>query len=332
MTTTRSAQKRTMRAITQDGFGGPEVLRLAVAERPEPGPAEVLVRIRAASVNPTDVWHRAVGGLAGTGVPPVPLGWDLSGTVEAVGIGVTLFRPGDEVFGMPRHPAPAGTYAEYAASPARHLVRKPAALSHAEAAALPLAGLTAWQALVDTAELRPGQRVLVHAAAGGVGHLAVQIAKARGAYVIGTASAAKHSFVRSLGADEVVDYRGTDFAAAVSDADVVLDTIGGDYGPRSLRTLRPGGIVVSLASPAEAALAEEAERLGVRAVFMAVEADQGGMRAIAGLAERGELRPHVSAVLPLAEAAKAHELSQSGRTTGKIVLVTGAPAAQEALR
>ncbi|NXY94517.1 NADP-dependent oxidoreductase [Streptomyces sp. BR123] len=313
-----------MQAVTQTGFGGPGVLRLTTADRPEPGPAEVLVRIHATAVNPTDVWHRATGGLAGTDVPPVPLGWDLSGTVEAVGIGVTLFRPGDEVFGMPRHPAPAGTYAEYATSPARHLAHKPAALDHVAAAALPLAGLTAWQALVDTADVRPGQRVLVHAAAGGVGHLAVQIAKARGAYVIGTASAAKHDFVRSLGADEAVDYRTTDFAEAVSDVDVVLDTIGGAYGPRSLRTLRPGGLVVSLASPAEAALADEARRLGLRAVFMAVEADRAGMQALADLVERGELRPHVAEVLPLAQAAEAHELSQSGRTSGKIILTTAA--------
>ncbi|MEU6867743.1 NADP-dependent oxidoreductase [Streptomyces sp. NPDC046876] len=313
-----------MQAVTQDRFGGPEVLRLATVDRPAPGPAEVLVRIHAAAVNPTDVWHRATGGLAGTGVPPVPLGWDLSGTVEAVGIGVTLFRPGDEVFGMPRHPAPAGTYAEYATSPARHLVRKPAGLDHVAAAALPLAGLTAWQALVDTADVQPGQRVLVHAAAGGVGHLAVQIAKARGAYVIGTASAAKHGFVRSLGADEVVDYRTTDFAETVAGVDVVLDTIGGAYGPRSLRTLRPGGLVVSLASPAEAALADEAARHGVRAVFLAVEADHAGMRALADLAERGALRPHIAQVLPLAQAGRAHELSQSGRTSGKIVLTTAA--------
>ncbi|WP_371619886.1 NADP-dependent oxidoreductase [Streptomyces sp. NBC_00454] len=313
-----------MWAITQTALGGPEVLRLTETARPAPGPAEVLVRIHAAAVNPTDVWHRATGGLSGADGSPVPLGWDLSGTVEAVGIGVTLFQPGDEVFGMPRHPVPAGTYAEYATSPARHLAHKPAGLDHVQAAALPLAALTAWQALVDTAGVRPGERVLVHAAAGGVGHLAVQIAKARGAYVIGTASAAKHAFVRSLGADEVIDYRTTDFAEVVSGMDVVVDTIGGTYGPRSLRTLRPGGIVVSLASPDEAALAEEAAALGVRAVFMAVEADHAGMREIAALAERGELRPHIAQVLPLAEAGRAHELSQSGRTSGKIVLTTGA--------
>ncbi|WP_436777950.1 NADP-dependent oxidoreductase [Yinghuangia sp. YIM S09857] len=308
-----------MRAIGQDGFGGPEVLKVVEVERPEPGPAEVLVRVHAAGVNPTDSWHRATGGLAG-GAAPIRLGWDVSGVVEAVGLGVTLFRPGDEVFGMPRHPAPAGTYAEYVTSPARHLALKPAALSHAEAAALPLAALTGWQALVDVAGVREGQRVLVHAAAGGVGHLAVQIAKARGAYVIGTAREAKHGFLRELGADEAVDYTQVDFAEAVRDVDVVLDAIGGEYGPRSLRTLRPGGIVVSLASPAEARLSEEAEPLGLRAAFMAVEADHAGMRAIAALAESGRLRPRIEAVLPLELAAQAHESAESGRTTGKIVL------------
>lgn len=312
-----------MRAIGQDTFGGPEVLKVVEVERPEAGPAEVLVRVHAAGVNPTDVWHRATGGLAG-GEVPVRLGWDVSGVVEAVGPGVTMFEPGDEVFGMPRHPLPAGTYAEYVTSPARHLVRKPAGLSHVEAAALPLAGLTAWQALVDTADVRRGQRVLIHAAAGGVGHLAVQIAKARGAYVIGTARAAKHDFVRGLGADEVVDYTRVDFASVVGDVDVVVDAIGGEYGPRSVRTLREGGIVVSLASPAEARLAEEARPLGRRAQFMIVEPDQAGLREIAALVAAGGLRPEIDTVLPLELAAKAHELAASGRTTGKIVLTTAA--------
>ncbi|MFE1556553.1 NADP-dependent oxidoreductase [Streptomyces sp. NPDC058734] len=306
-----------MRAVAQDGFGGPEVLGVVEVERPEPGPAEVLVRVRAAGVNPTDSWHRATGGLAGE---PVRLGWDVSGVVEAVGIGVTTLAPGDEVFGMPRHPVPAGTYAEYVTSPARHLVRKPAALSHVQAAALPLAALTAWQALVDTAGVRSGQRVLVHAAAGGVGHLAVQIAKARGAYVIGTARAVHHEFLRGLGADELVDYTAVDFESAVEPVDVVVDAVGGEYGPRSLRVLRPGGIVVSLASPAEARLAEAARPLGVRAVFMAVEADQAGMREIAALVEAGRLWPEVAAVLPLELAGEAHELSDGRRTRGKIVL------------
>ncbi|MGW1991567.1 NADP-dependent oxidoreductase [Embleya sp. NPDC001921] len=307
-----------MRAIRQETLGGPEVLKVVEVERPTPGPAEVLVRVHAAGVNPTDYWHRASGGLLGD--TPVPLGWDVSGVVEEVGLGVSVFRPGDEVFGMPRLPLPAGAYAEFVTSPARHLARKPAGLSHVEAAALPLAALTAWQSLVDAADVRPGRRVLIHAAAGGVGHLAVQIAKARGAYVIGTARAAKHELLRGLGADEVIDYTAVDFAETVRDVDVVLDTIGGEYGPRSLRTLRPGGLVVSLASPAEVDLVPVAEAAGLRAGFTIVEPDQGGLKEIAALVEAGLLRPVIDAVLPLEQAGKAHELGESGRTSGKIVL------------
>ncbi|WP_406237600.1 NADP-dependent oxidoreductase [Nocardia sp. NBC_01009] len=308
-----------MRAIAQDTFGGPEVLKVIEVRRPEPGPAEVLVRVCAIGVNPTDSWHRASGGLAG-GQTPVRLGWDVSGVVEAVGPGVTIFAPGDEVFGLPRHPQPAGTYAQYVTSPARHLVRKPSRISHTEAAALPLAALTAWQALVDTADVRPGQRVLIHAAAGGVGHLAVQIAKARGAYVIGTARSVKHDFVRGLGADEVIDYVQVDFSTVARDIDVVLDTIGGEYGPRSLTTLCAGGLLVSLAAPSESYLADEARPLGLRAAFMIVEADRAGMLEIAALVETGRLRPQIDTVLPLELAAEAHELSHSGRIAGKIVL------------
>ncbi|PKV77517.1 NADP-dependent oxidoreductase [Nocardia fluminea] len=306
-----------MRAIGQDTFGGPEVLRVIEVDKPTPGPAEVLIRVHAAGVNPTDSWHRGSGGLFGA---ITPLGWDVSGVVEAVGLGVTRFAPGDEVFGMPRLPSAAGTYAEYVTSPARHLARKPSNLSHVEAAALSLVALTAWQALVDTADVRPGQRVLIHGAAGGVGHVAIQIAKARGAYVVATARAGNHDFVRGLGADEVIDYTATDFVAAARDIDVVVDTVGGEYGPRSLRTLRPGGILVSLASPAEAALAEVARPLGLRAGFMIVEADGAGMRAIAELAEAGALRVEVDTVLPLELVSKAHEISDNQRTRGKIVL------------
>ncbi|GAA3206084.1 NADP-dependent oxidoreductase [Dactylosporangium siamense] len=311
-----------MRAIGQDTLGGPEVLRVVEVDRPEPGISEVLVRVHATGVNPTDLWHRATGGLLGR---PVRLGWDVSGVVEEVGLGVTWLRPGDEVYGMPRLPEAAGTYAEYVTSPARHLARKPAGLSHVEAAGLGLAGLTAWQALVDTADVRPGQRVLVHAAAGGVGHLAVQIAKARGAHVIGTASAAKHDLVRGLGADEVVDYTAVRFEDAVADLDVVVDPIGGEYGPRSLTTLRPGGVLVALASPAEAYLADEARRRGRRAGFLLVQPDHAGLRSLADLVDRGELRIVVDAVLPLDEVAKAHELVATGRSAGKVVLTVSSP-------
>jgi NADPH:quinone reductase-like Zn-dependent oxidoreductase len=310
-------RSESMRAIEQDRLGGPEVLELVDVERPEPGPAEILVRVHATAVNPTDIWHRETGGLAGQ---PIRLGWDLAGVVEAVGLGAALFRPGDEVFGMPRQPQPAGTYAEFVTAPSHHLVRKPAQLSHVEAAGLGLVGLTAWQALVEVADVQPGQRVLIHAAAGGVGHLAVQVAKARGAHVIGTARSAKHSFIRDLGADEVVDYSTTDFAASLRDLDVVVDPIGGEYGPRSLRVLRPGGILVALASPAEHYLEEAAAAEGKRARFMIVEAGGSGLTSLAELVEAGQLRVEVDTVLPLEQVAKAHEISQTGRTKGKIVL------------
>ncbi|MFE8935916.1 MULTISPECIES: NADP-dependent oxidoreductase [unclassified Streptomyces] len=304
-----------MRAVVVERWGGPENLVERDVERPGPGLNEVLVRVHAAGVNPVDWKTRASGALIGWGSVPA-VGWDVSGTVEAVGPGVGHLRPGDEVFGMPLFPRQAGAYAEYVVAPARHLAPKPASLTHVEAAALPLAGLTAWQALVDAADVRPGERVLVHAAAGGVGHLAVQIAKARGAYVIGTASAAKHALVRELGADEVVDYREVRFEDVLRDVDVVLDGIGGETAERSLKVLRPGGRLITLPGPDDVPAAPD----GVRAVWVLVEPDHLGLRELAALVERGELRPVADTVLPLAEAAEAHAIGEEGRTTGKIVL------------
>jgi NADPH:quinone reductase-like Zn-dependent oxidoreductase len=307
----------TMRAIRQEVLGGPEVLKEVELERPQPGLSQILVRVHAAGLNPTDWKHRAHRIFLGP--PPFVLGWDVSGVVEATGFGVTLFKPGDEVFGMLPYPHGAGSHAEYVAGPARAFALKPREIDHVQAGALPLAALTAWQALVDTARLAAGQRVLIHAAAGGVGHLAVQIAKARGAHVIGTASARNHDLVRSLGADELIDYHSADFAAAVRDVDVVLETVGGDYPARSLRTLRPGGILVSLL-PVAPEVTAEAARLGVRAEVMLVEADHAGMTAIAGLVAEGRLRPVIAAAFPLADAAKAHELGDAGHVAGKLVL------------
>lgn len=310
----------TMRAITQVRPGGPEVLELVETERPVPGRTEILVRVHAAGVNPSDWKTRARGVFADGAQPPFTLGFDVCGVVAAVGQGVTVFKPGDEVFGMPRFPHPAGAYAEYVTAPARHFAHRPAALDHVHAAALPLAALTAWRGLVDTADVRPGQRVLIHAAAGGVGHLAVQIAKSRGAYVIGTAREAKHAFLRGLGADELIDYTRQDFAHQLKDIDVALDTVGGTYGPRSLRTLRPGGTLITLSSPDDAVPAEEAHAADAHAVFMLVEPDQEGLRQIASLVDSGQLRVEIEEVVPLAEAARAHELGETGRTTGKLVL------------
>jgi len=317
----RMTNTDTMRAISQDTYGTPEVLHETRLPKPAPGLSEILVAVHAAGVNPTDWKNRAR--VATVARLPLVLGWDVSGVVEAVGVGVTLFKPGDEVFGMLPYPGGVGSHAEYVTGPARAFAPKPAGIDHVQAGALPLAALTAYQALVDTAKVQAGQRVLIHAAAGGVGHLAVQIAKSRGAYVIGTASAAKHDFVRSLGADEVIDYRTVDIAEAVSAVDVVLDPVSVDSAgrARSLAVLRPGGTLVSiLPVPVDAGeLAAIAER-GIRYEALLVEADHAGMRAIADLVETGALRAHIEAIFPLAEAAKAHALGETGRTTGKIVL------------
>jgi NADPH:quinone reductase-like Zn-dependent oxidoreductase len=307
----------TMRAIRQDVFGGPEVLKEVEVARPEPGLSQILVRVHAAGVNPADWKNRAGGRWLGS--PPFVLGWDVSGVVEATGYGVTVFKPGDEVFGMLPYPYGAGSHAEYAVGPARAFARKPGIIDHVQAAALPLAALTAWQSLADTAGVQRWQRVLIHAAAGGVGHLAVQIAKAHGAYVIGTASAGNHGLLRHLGADEVIDYRTTDFETIVKDIDVVLDTVSDDYPARSLGVLRPGGVLISLL-PFPPEVTAEAERRGIRAEVILVEADHGGMIAIADLVSQGRLRPVIAGTFPLADAAAAHKVGEGGHVAGKLVL------------
>ena len=308
-----------MHAIRQQAFGGPEVLELTEVDRPVPLPTEVLVRVRAVGVNPVEAVIRS-GRFPLLGQPPFILGWDVCGVVEDVEPGVTRFGPGDEVYGMPFFPRPAGAYAEYVAAPSRQLARKPASLSHAEAAALPLAGLTAWQALVDTARVAAGQRVLFHGAGGGVGHLAVQIAKARGAHVIGTASAAKHDLVASLGAGELIDYRAADFAAHLDGVDVVLDTVGGEVARRSIGVLRPGGLLVTIVGRRDFDLAARTEAAGRRFAGLSVEPDYPALQALADLADSGQLRVHLHAALSLAGAVKAHELLECGSVTGKIAL------------
>ncbi|MEU9832413.1 NADP-dependent oxidoreductase [Streptosporangium sp. NPDC048047] len=276
--------------------------------------------MRAAGVNPAD-WRIRSGTVRRLGEPPLTLGLDLSGTVEATGAGVTRFRPGDAVFGNAF--PPRGSHAEYTVVPQEWLAAVPPGLDHVHAAALPTAGLTAWQPLTRAAPVDAGRRVLVHAAAGGVGHLAVQIAKARGAHVIGTARAAKHAFLRDLGADELVDYTRTDFAEAVRDVDVVFDPIAGDYGPRSLDTLTPGGTLVDVrgSGPDRTAVRELARARGLRFVEFGFTPSGTDLADLAALVTGGALRVAVEEVLPLEQAARAHELSESGRATGKIVLM-----------
>jgi NADPH:quinone reductase-like Zn-dependent oxidoreductase len=305
-----------VQAISQREYGGPEVLELVEVERPSPRPTEVLVRVLGAGVNPVD-WKTRSG--AGMRLPlPATVGWDVSGVVEQVGGGVTRFKPGDEVFGMPRFPGVAAGYAQYVTARSRQLARKPERLRHEEAAGLPLAGLTAWQILVDTADVQPGQRVLVTAAGGGVGHLAVQLAKARGAHVIATARADKHEILRELGADETIDYTEVDAPSAVAGLDLVVDAVGGPGSASWFPALRPGGLLVPVTGAA--AVAEQAAQAGVRVASLLVEPDYAGLEALAGLVDAGQLRVLVQAVFPLAEAAQAHELGEQGRTLGKIVL------------
>jgi NADPH:quinone reductase-like Zn-dependent oxidoreductase len=314
-----------MKAAVMREFGAPEVLELRDLEDPQPLPTEVLVRVAAAGVNPVDAKTRGGRGMAKLlGEPPLVLGWDVAGVVEEVGRGVTRFQPGDRVVGMPWVPRQARAYAELVTAPSRQFASTPESLDDQAAGALPLAGLTAWQSLVETARVGEGDRVLFHAAAGGVGHLAVQIAKARGAHVLGTARAENHEFLRELGVDEPIDYSAEPFERAASELDVVIDLMGGDdYGLRSLETLREGGLLIAVPGGVSDELAAAAEKAGKRATGILVEPDHAGLEALAALAEGGLLRVEVEESFPLAAAAAAHERIESGGTRGKLVLQPG---------
>jgi NADPH:quinone reductase-like Zn-dependent oxidoreductase len=309
-----------MKAVVTREFGNPEVLNVEEVETPEAGLGEALVRVAAAGINPADTKTRS--GMHGEmfGAPPLVLGWELSGTVEAVGWGVANVQPGDEVLGLVRFPGAPGTWAEYAAVPAYQLALKPRTLSFAAAGALPLTGLTALQAL-DRAEVGPGQRVLVHAAAGGVGHLAVQIAKLRGAYVIGTARAEKREFLEQLGVDEVIDYSAAPFEESVADVDVAIDLIGGEYAVRTLEVLRPGGTLVVIAAPLDEGAAGAVAASGVRVINHLVHPDRAGLERLLEMVETDELQIGIASEFGLDHANEANALSETGRTRGKIVLV-----------
>ncbi|MEU8323604.1 NADP-dependent oxidoreductase [Nonomuraea sp. NPDC048881] len=316
-----------MRAVTVREFGGPEVLTVEEVARPEPLPTEVLVRVHAAGVNPVDWKTREGRGMAELQTLPLILGWDVSGVVEEVGFGVTTLAPGDEVYAMPWFPRAAGGYAEYVTAPARQWARKPSTLDHAHAAAVPLAALTAWQALADAAHVRAGERVLITAAAGGVGHFAVQFARRLGAHVIATAGAARHPWLKELGADETIDYTTTRFEDAATDVDVVIDLVGDAHdrtGTRSLKVLRPGGLLVALTAGVSPELARAAEAAGVRVTPYLVEPDAAALTTIAGLIDAGEVAVEVAETFPLEQAAAAHARLETARTRGKLVLtVTG---------
>jgi NADPH:quinone reductase-like Zn-dependent oxidoreductase len=292
-----------VRAVQVTRFGGPEVLQVVELERPAPISTEVLVRVMAAGVNPVDCKTRRGEGVARwLGPPPFTVGWDICGTVEAMGYGVTRFQVGDVVYGMPWFPRSAGGYSEYVAAPSRQLARAPEGISPFEAAALPLGALTAWQSLVDAAQVKVGQTVLVHGASGGVGHLAVQIAEARGARVI----ASRH--------------RGDREALEARDADVALDLVGGADTESLLATLREGGILLAVADGADQNVKAQALRRGLRLMEPLVEPDGGGLDEITKLVESSRLKVNVEEVFPLDQAARAHEALESGGRRGKLVL------------
>ena len=308
---------KTMKAVCIYAYGGPDVLRYDDIPRPHPGAGEVLVRIHAAGINPVD-WQIREGRLQEMlhYTFPLVLGWDFSGVVESLGSGLTRMKAGDEVFCRPDI-ARDGAYAEFIVVRESEVALKPRAVDHLHAAALPLAGLTAWQTLFDAGTLAAGQRVLIHAAAGGVGHLAVQLAKGKGAHVIGTAAERNHDFLRQLGVDQVVDYNTERFEDVVRPVDLVLDTIGGETQDRSWKVLKPGGILVSIVRPPKA---EIAAGLGVRSAFVFTQPNAGQLAEIATLVDAEKLKVIVETILPLSDATRGQELSQRGHGRGKIVL------------
>lgn len=309
-----------MRAVVLREFGEPEVLAIEEVPVPEPIPTEVQVRVHAAGVNPVDCKTRQGRGMSAVlGEPPLRIGWDVAGVISAVGVGVTRFKVGEEVFGMPWFPRQAGAYADYVTAPSRHFAAKPAVLTQDEAAALPLAGLTAWQMIVDTVRLQAGDDVLIHGAAGGVGHLAVQIARARGANVFGTARAEQAEWLAGLGVERTIDYREERFEDLLDDLDAVVDCTGVN-GERSLEALRPGGILVSVSASAANALRERAEAKEQRVAGILVEPDPVGLEGLCHLIEDGKLEVRVDEVFELERVAEAHRCVEGSHGGGKIVL------------
>lgn len=306
-----------MKAIRIHTYGDAGGLRLDDVPVPAIADDEVLIRVHAAGVNPVD-WKIREGWLKDFIPHRLPLtpGWDVSGTVEKVGAGVDGFLPGDEVYTRPDI-ARDGGYAEYIAVKADEVAAKPVRLTPVEAASIPLAGITAWWSLVDVADIQPGQRVLIHAAAGGVGSLAVQIAKARGARVVATCSPRNADLVKSLGADELVNYRAVDFTRSMLPVDVVFDTVGGQTQEASWAVLKPGGLLVSIVVPPQE---ERARALGVRSAFVFIQPSARILRELAQLIDAGTVQPVLGATFPLAKAADAQRLSQTGHARGKIVL------------
>jgi len=311
-----------MQAIRLHAFGAAEQLELQDVPAPVAGPRQLLVRVVAAGVNPVD-WKVRSGELAAffPVKPPVTLGWDAAGVVTTVGADVTGFAPGDAVFFFADF-AHGGTYAEFVAVDAAQVALKPRTASFAQAAALPTPALAAWRAIVEVAQVKPGQKVLVHGAGGPLGSAAVQLARDAGAHVVATAGDASIAIARATGADDLINYQRQDFAALVREVDVVIDTVGGAVQEASWATLRRGGILVATTMPPSA---ERAAAAGVRAEMMQTSPRGDTLAKIADLVDAGRVRVAVSHEFALADVAKAHRLAEAGAIRGKIVLHVGQP-------
>lgn len=302
-----------MKAIQIEAYGDENVLNYTDVDRPEPKGNEILVKIKAAAVNPVDIKIRNGKGKTFGMELPLILGADFAGTVEQIGSAIKKFNTGDAVYGK----ILIGCYAEYVIVKETELGSKPENLDFIKAASLPMATLTAWQAIFDNGHLTKGQRILVHGASGSVGSMAVQLAKAKGAYVIGTASAQNEDFVKNLGVDEFIDYKSEDFETLVKDLDVVFDPIGGDTHKRSYQVLKENGFLVSLVQEPSAELIKQYQ---VQAKIMASQPNPEQLEKITQMVERGQIKTDVAKVLPLSEAKEAQKLSQDGNVRGKIIL------------
>ncbi|MCL4557730.1 MAG: zinc-dependent alcohol dehydrogenase family protein [Deltaproteobacteria bacterium] len=311
-----------MKAMVITAFGGPEVFEERDIPKPEPGIGQVLVKVHATSVNPIDYMVRRAGAWAGIR-PPAVIGYDVSGVVEAVGSGVRSFKPGNEVYYTSEISA-QGTYAEYHVAEEKIVAHKPSNLTHIEAASVPLAGSTAFEALVARADLRMGESVLIHAGAGGVGSIAIQLARALGASVFATCGVYNMELVKHLGADRVIDYRENDFADVVlretgmSGVDVVLDTVGGETLSKSVKAAKRFGRIVSIAASKSDLSAAQGKNITIH--FMSMQRDRLKLDALRALIERGRVRPVIDSVMPLKDVALAHRRLEKGGVKGKIVL------------
>lgn len=303
-----------MKAVRVHQWGGPEAVSIEEMDVPQPEHGEVLVRVKAAGVNPID-WKIREGYLQEFVSLPITLGSDVAGDIEAVGDGVEGIEIGMPVYGLKG--LRGGSFAEYTTMRPNEFARKPESLDYVTAAAVPHAALTAWQSLIDAAELREGQRVLIHAAGGGVGHFAVQFAKLKGAYVVGTASAHNEAFLHELGVDEFVNYQTTPFETVVKDVDVVLDTVGFDTSERSCQVLRPGGMLLCLVTPPPG---ETAAKQQIQTKYIAGQPNVEELSEIAELIKSGKVKPCIDQVFPLDQVRDALQLSQSMHLRGKIVL------------